>query len=210
MENILLSLCHNAHPIVLELHIITKLIVYFNILMWLLPPLKQFKGGYFFYFVILALTDPLANIQFALTKLSPFYFYGPASAVLLLSSLYYIHKLNKSSLKYYLLLFLVCTMLVLLYRNLKTELILLILIHSNISLFFIYRFYEKYFYRNIMYVYLLVLIFYEFTIVLKLFVFLFDVKTGAIFMYSMDILEFFICFYFIFFNFKNSGKIEFN
>lgn len=210
MVNILSNIWCNVLHIVLELHLITKLIVYFNIIMWLLPPLKQFKGGYFFYFVILALTDPLTNILFKALNFNPFNIYIPSSAALLLVSLYYTNLHSKKILMIYLTSFVMLYALMMTHGDIKLKILIIIFMHINICIIFIHRFYQKYFDRNILYVYLLVLIFYEFTVVMKMFVFLFDINTGVIFVYGMNILEVFICFYFIFFNFKNGGKIRHN
>lgn len=50
------------------------LILYASIFIWLLPPLKQFRGRFFYYFIIMAIGDPIA---YALLKLHyhtiPFY-----------------------------------------------------------------------------------------------------------------------------------------
>jgi hypothetical protein len=210
MGNILSNIWKVVHQIVSEAHFVTRLIIYFNILLWLLPPLKQFKGGYFIYFIILAITDPIAQLIYILFKINPNYLYAPSSAVLLLSALYYINKPKRKIIISYFTFLTIITTIILLFRNIKLEMILMIFIHISVCLFFIYRFMEKYFNRNILYVYLLVLIFYEFTVVMKLFVYLFDIQSGLTFLYSTDFLEFFICFYFIFFNFKNGGKIHYN
>jgi hypothetical protein len=39
---------------------ISKLLFFTSIIIWLLPPFKQFKGKYFLYFLILAFMDPIS------------------------------------------------------------------------------------------------------------------------------------------------------
>jgi hypothetical protein len=53
---------------------LSTLILYTSIFVWLLPPLKQFRGRFFYYFIIEAIADPIA---YTLLKLHchnvPFY-----------------------------------------------------------------------------------------------------------------------------------------
>lgn len=39
---------------------ISKLLLFTSIIVWLLPPFKQYKGKYFFFFLILACIDPIS------------------------------------------------------------------------------------------------------------------------------------------------------
>lgn len=207
-----MGIIHLTIPTVVHLiaqfKIVTKLIIYFNILFWLLPPLKQFKGGYFIYFLIIAITDPIAQILYLLFKIDPSYIYTYSSVVLLLSAILYVYKPDRKSIIAYLVILSLISTIILLIHNLKLGLVLIIITHIAICILFIYRFWGKYFNRNVIYIFLLALIFYELTIVIKMFVYLFDVQTGLIFLYSTDILDIIICQYFIFFNFKNGGKFR--
>lgn len=39
---------------------LTKLLIFLSVIVWLLPPFKQYKGRYFLFFLILAVIDPIA------------------------------------------------------------------------------------------------------------------------------------------------------
>ncbi|MCU7491508.1 MAG: hypothetical protein ACM3UR_09010 [Bacteroidota bacterium] len=39
--------------------IIAKLITYLSVIIWIFPPLRQFRGRFFYYFLILGLSDPV-------------------------------------------------------------------------------------------------------------------------------------------------------
>lgn len=40
--------------------IIAKIIIYISVFVWLFPPLRQFRGRFFYFFLVLALGDPIA------------------------------------------------------------------------------------------------------------------------------------------------------
>ena len=62
-----------------------ELIVYISIVFWLLPPFRQFKGAYFLYFLILALSDPLAIFSVKLIGAPPHVIHTFASILLFYS-----------------------------------------------------------------------------------------------------------------------------
>lgn len=49
---------------------ISKLLFFTSIIVWLLPPFKQFKGKYFIFFLILAFMDPINVLFFFIIKSS--------------------------------------------------------------------------------------------------------------------------------------------
>ncbi|MCX6169142.1 MAG: hypothetical protein NTX65_07380 [Ignavibacteriales bacterium] len=49
---------------------VSKVLFFTSIIVWLLPPFKQFKGKYFLYFLILAFMDPI-NLLFFFVLKSP-------------------------------------------------------------------------------------------------------------------------------------------
>ena len=54
---------------------ISKLLFFTSIIVWLLPPFKQFKGKYFLFFLILACMDPI-NLLFIFIIKSPFHIHS--------------------------------------------------------------------------------------------------------------------------------------
>lgn len=64
---------------------IPSIILYSSILIWLLPPLKQFRGRFFYYFLVQALSDPIVLLLFMFKLPSqPFYFVKALFLILLL------------------------------------------------------------------------------------------------------------------------------
>src|SRR5665647_628075 len=95
----ILHLRYLSHvPLFALVNIITILIGYSDLAVWLFPPFKQFKGGFFYYFLILAFMDPLVTTGYALFKVNIFYIYAPTSFLLLLSALYYTRSLSRNTL----------------------------------------------------------------------------------------------------------------
>ncbi|MDQ7817824.1 MAG: hypothetical protein RDU14_12435 [Melioribacteraceae bacterium] len=63
----------------------SKIIVFVSIIVWLIPPIRQFRTSYFYFFLVLALMDPIALIYNSLTDLRiPFGFYLFANFLLLI------------------------------------------------------------------------------------------------------------------------------
>jgi len=65
--------------------IIGNLIIYLSVIVWLLPPLKQFRGRFFYYFLILALSDPIGMTMHYFRIAYPITMFVILSAALLLS-----------------------------------------------------------------------------------------------------------------------------
>src|SRR5674476_662082 len=82
---------------------LAKIFVYVSILIWLLPPFKQLKGGYFLYFLIIGYSDPLALFLGWIFKLNVEYSHLITAFLLTISILFYNNNLN---LKWIILLFL--------------------------------------------------------------------------------------------------------
>ena len=81
-------------------------------------------------------------------------------------------------------------------------------LHIEIFGYFIIYLIKKLIYRNILYTYILFLVFYELSVFIKSFSFVFDVKTGLPIIHMLNILEVFIGLYFIIFNLKTSPKLR--
>src|ERR1035437_9359451 len=73
---------------------LAKFIVYFSILIWLLPPFRQLKGGYFLYFLTLGYSDPLVFLFLKLFHLNVEYIHLIIAFILTLSVLFYNKNLN--------------------------------------------------------------------------------------------------------------------
>lgn len=184
------------------INLITKLIGYSNIAVWLFPPFKQFKGGFFCYFLILALMDPLVTVGYALFKVNISYIYAPSSFLLLLSALYYTRSLSRKTLIYCL----IISFALLFFPDNKSLLYLTVFFHIIIFLSFLIVFIRKYFFRNLFYLYFFVLIYYQFSVVLKILLYIFGSLTGIFFLNLLNVLDVLVGCYFIFYNLQNSYK----
>jgi len=182
---------------------IISLIFYFQLLLWMLPPLKQYKGGLFYYFLILAITDPAVYIAFKYLKIDwsssymVFYFFQTLSVlyysrkfnirwfsvclVILVSTFYFLHP-------YSMLFPLVLLHLIMVY-HLLSILLFEILKTLKINMYYF------------------VILFYEFTIILKCLALIYSFCAAVYYFYIITAIEILFCLYFIFFNANNS--IEF-
>jgi len=157
---------------------VEKIIAYISIFFWLFPPFRQYKGRYFYYFLILALSDPLALIVVSLIGILPLFIHAIAGLLLLYSfdSIEYLKK--------YLLANMVFILAFFLFLFLLDNLLYLIL---ALHLLILYRFIRlsllNTFSKNELNIFLLVLVFYEISIVVKTIVFVSGTNLGIIFFY---------------------------
>ena len=201
MEIIHLKYLSHVHLFAL-INLVTVLIGYSNLAVWLFPPLKQCKGGFFYYFLILAFMDPLVMTGYALFKMNMFYVYAPSSFILFLSALYYTRSLSKQTLIYCLIIIFALLFL----PASKSFLYITVFLHFIIFLCFLVVFIRKFFLRNLFYLYFIILIFYQFSIVVKLLLYIFGSRTGIFFLNFLNVLDVLVGFYFIIYNLQNSYK----
>lgn len=143
-----------------------KILYYISIIVWLFPPLRQWNRKYFYFFLILALADPI-SITITLFIRKPIHFYFPlVSIILLLSIINYkdIFIIRRNLFIYFITIIAIVISLFFVHSKL-----LVVLIHFIISIIFIKEFIVKYVFEREFNFYYVVLIFYEFTIILKFF-----------------------------------------
>jgi hypothetical protein len=201
------TLFHNIN-LALVPHFITRLISYAGIVIWLLPPFRQYKGGYFLFFLVLALTDPIANFFYTLFKYNLIYIYVFSSFILLFVAINHLRYLKTSIVIVNVAVSLFSLILLYEINNINIIMGLMFFFHFEIFCCFIIFMVQKLVARNIFYSYFLVLVFYEFSILVKFITFIIDRKTGAPINYLMDIIELFIGAYFILFNLKTGPRIR--
>ena len=189
------------------INILSRLLFYINFIIWLVPPFRQYKGGFFFYFLILALTDIFGILIFYSFGISSPYFYAPSSFALFLISLYYLQYIKPGLILSNILIFILGSALFLVFNNLRILISLMALFHFQTFCLFIIYFVRKLFVRNILYTYFLFLIFYEFTVIVKSLSYVLDIKTGLTIIHILNILEVLICLYFIIYNQKTNPRI---
>ena len=159
--------------------LIAKIITYASIIIWLLPAIRQYKGKYFYYFLILALSDPVDIFCGNVLNL-PNYIIHSIAAILLY---YSIGTSTQSFLKYWKfnLLFIVVFLFTLF--TVPNLLFLILILHILILSKFIKQSVILLHQSGELNYFLLVLIFYEITALLKVIVFISGTDTGIMFFY---------------------------
>jgi hypothetical protein len=208
MEIILLNFLGFVHQIAIVTNIIIKALFYLNFLIWLLPPFRQYKGGFFLYFLILALADPVTILISSIFSISTPVMYAPSSLALFIASLYYIKSVNFKIIFFNILICLIAVILNFYFHNNRILIGLMAFFHLEIFSYFLTYLIRKLINRNILYTYILLLVFYEFSVFIKSFSYVFDIKTGVPIIHMLNIMEVFIGLYFIVFNLKTSPKIR--
>jgi hypothetical protein len=183
---------------------LAKIIVYISILVWLLPPFKQLKGGFFLYFLILGYSDPLALLLGWLFKLNSYYLHLIVAFLLALSILYYNKNLNIKWIGSLTLILILS----LLFET-KSTFVLSIIIFRIFVIVQIFIIFIKEFFlnRNINF-YFSILLLYELTTLLKYTAVAINYTTGIYMFFLSLAFEILIGIFFIFYNIQNSPRIK--
>jgi len=183
---------------------LAKIIAYISILVWLLPPFKQLKGGYFLYFLISGYSDPLAILLGEVFRLNPYYTHLLIAFLLSISILFYSKKLNSKWIASLILLLILSLWL----GNKNTIFIPIIIFRFLIILQLLISFSNEFLLKQRINIYLSVLIFYEITIILKYAAVGCNYSLGIYFYYLTSVFGMLICLFFIFYNLQNSPLIK--
>lgn len=143
---------------------ILKILFYISIVVWLFPPIRQWKTKYFYFFLILALADPISLFikNFIYIHI---YFYFPFVSLLLFLSIYKKEKLNE---KYHFTVTITATLLTFILTLLLEQSQLTVgILHFLIVFLFLKEFIIRFSFKSELDIFLLMLIFYEFTTILK-------------------------------------------
>lgn len=183
---------------------LAKIIAYISILVWLLPPFKQLKGGYFLYFLISGYSDPLVILLGEVFRLNPYYTHLLIAFLLSISILFYSKKINSKWIASLILLL----MLSLWLGDKNTIFIPIIIFRFLIILQLLNSFANEFLLKQRINIYLSVLIFYEITIMLKYAAVGCNYSLGIYFYYLTSVFGMLICLFFIFYNLQNSPLIK--
>lgn len=171
----------------------------FSIFFWILPLYKQYKGSYFYFFLILALTDPIFRIsKFLELSYIPI---GPVSLFLL--SLASFGKRIKLSLP--IILFFVLFILVLYFDPNNQLFKVFVCLVSFIN--FIKRLLLEQFSNSKINLFYIAASFYMLLLLLNLSLVVLNIKSGATYFYFTIIIMYFLALFFTFFNDKDE-KIQ--
>lgn len=205
---IILSNFQTLALLVARISILFNLIYYANFLIWLLPPLKQYKGGFFLFFLVLAISDPFSYVFYSYFNVDPHFFYAFISLLLLFTIKLYTNSLNSKAIVINSLIFLAISGLYLIFKDILFSHILMVYFNFIVFITLIIYQVNKLFNRNTLYTYITFLIFYEFTVLLKAILFLLNVKSSPLFISLLNVLEFLICIFFICYNLKNGPRFQ--
>lgn len=181
-----------------------KYIQFTLIIIWFLVPIRQFKTRFFGYFLVLALMDPLYILltQFIVIDSPSYYLF--CTIALIFPTLFDLQKKYTIGLIGF---FILWSWLA--FYKFPAQLIAIqIIIHLIIFIFFLkvlILFFSKH--RNLLLFHFILLI-YEFSILLKFFVYSTQIGIGPIYYYVTTAIEILIGIFFIFVNEKNSPLIK--
>ena len=186
---------------------IVKIISTLSTIFWLFPPLRQYKGKYFFYFLILALEDIVAYFLIIALKYNYLQVYNIVN-ILLLCSL-----IDKKIIKKYWYMIVFTTLLFLEINSLPNYKIIIssmIVIHLIILYIFFKTTAIEYNKRNYLNTGHFVLILYEITILLKFLILLGSFAKGEVFFYLTTAFEIMVAIFFTVYKVEESPAIKLN
>lgn len=149
---------------------IARDIIYISIFFWLLPPFRQFRGKFFYFFLILGLSDPTSFLFVKLTSQSP-----EIIQIFLGILLFYSINFDLSTTRkkmYYHIAFI--STLVIIYIIFNNALVILLLVHLSILLKLVRILLIKIFSEDSFNLFYFAIVFYQISVVLNLFVYLAD------------------------------------
>lgn len=183
----------------------TYIIIYTSILVWTLPPFKQYKGCYFYFFLVLASGGLLSIVVSSIVHFGLLKLYDIISFLLLLS-LYKQQQIKKNWYWFFIML------LILLFMNKYSDdkLIRFSIIALHIIIFYIILKNAAIDYNtnNMFNIGYFILLLYEITVLLKFYLAIANIHTGAIFFYLMTAFESFIAIFFTIYKVEKAPSIK--
>ena len=159
----MLQIAHHGAQSDMNIISILKILFYVSIFIWLFPPIRQWKTRFFYFFLILALADPI-SIFISLFIIKNNYFYFPLISYLQLISIINYKNIPKLKAIVYNLLLVGIIILLFIFNQPKT---VVPIIHFIITIIFMKELLVKFVFDRMLNIFYLMLIFYEFTIILK-------------------------------------------
>ena len=164
----------------MDLVLLSKILYFASIGLWLIPPIRQFKGKYFYFFLILALTDPISLCFRLLFKQQlPLGVYSYSTYLLLIS------LFSTETYKKHLMLLIsisVLTFLLIFFGfNHSQNLLVIVILHFGIFFIILKKFIATYTLHGRIKVFYLFFIFYELTLIIKFFNVLFGFADATAF-----------------------------
>lgn len=181
---------------------ITNTIVLFNILFWIIPVFRQYRDGYFYYFLTLAASGVLIWFLIYTLKIHPMYTSLLMSFSAVLAVLYYTRKRKRK--------WIIAAVLIVILPLGSPDIARLgvFVLHGIILYYFMSLLARDMANTDNINMYFIILILYESSILLKISARIVNVYTGMYFFYITTAFEILIAVYFIFYNLRNSPKLK--
>ena len=179
-----------------------KYIIYLSSVVWILIPIRQYKTRFFLFFLLLGLYDPVFISAFYLFNIdvSPLYLLG--TCLLPYAVLFNVKVRTKYFITIFL--FIICGIVVFFF---PTKIIILqLMIHLLIFFSFLKTFTISYSDIRKLSVFFLILLSYEFSLLLKFY--LTDFELGIMYFHLTTVFQILIGIFFLFINEKNSPMIK--
>ena len=181
-----------------------NLILYTSIFLWLLPPIRQYHGKYFYYFLILALTDPIVYLLKSFGIYSNFIMLF--SVLLLVISVSNIKYTKRFNIITTLILFLVSFGMS--YFNSNFQIIMAIFAKATILFLILKVVLIEVFELKLLNIYYFGIILLEITYITRFIAVLTDINTGLAFYLITQIFQFLIAIFYILFR-EDSKLVRF-
>jgi hypothetical protein len=179
-------------------------IVLLTIIAWLLPPFRQYRGSYFYFFLILAVSDPL-NIAFKYLLNLTFYLHF----ILLLLQIFSL--VDSRWVKNVPLILITVLLSVGANMFLEPDAVTVLMVAGQLVVLSIFLKKAVSYLRDFgsLNLFFFALILYEASIISKYFVLLLEIPVKIIYFNLTSVFETLLAFYFTFFTVENSPKISF-
>lgn len=186
---------------------IIRAVEYISTFIWLFPPIRQYKGNYFYFFLVLALIDPISDAVYSLTAINPMRMYAACTLYLIFGALRV--KLTKPNL-FYILVFSIIDFYLSL--SLSYDLTKLYLVFLLTILFFIIlrKTVICTFDKGQINLFYFILTLYLISVITKILITFTQFNTGVFYFYITTAFEILVALYFIFYNEINSPKFKLN
>jgi hypothetical protein len=171
---------------------ITQLIINVSIFFWLVPVFRQYKGNYFFFFLILALADPFAFLCVAVFNIQP----ALIHAIAAIGLFYSLDTIRQDFWRLWLLNLIIVVTFVIALLLQTNPLFLILIFHFLILIIFIKKVMLKLYQSGEFNWFYLILIFYEITAMVKLIVFISGADIGILYLYFTVAFQFLIAIFF--------------
>lgn len=179
-----------------------KYIIYLSSVVWILIPIRQYKTRFFLFFLLLGLYDPVFISAFYLFNVDVSVLYLLGSCLLPYAVLFSVKVRTKYFITIFL--FIICGIVVIFF---PTKIIILqLIIHLLIFFSFLKTFTISYSDIRKLSVFFLILLSYEFSLLLKFYLTEFEI--GMMYFHLTTVFQILIGIFFLFINEKNSPMIK--